>query len=233
MFIPLLFNPVNIVVVDEAHKVIAPSYSKVINTLCKKGVSLIGLTATPGRGKDKAKENQRLSNFFGRRLLTPKFSNNPIAELRERKVLSKIERKIINTNIDVELESDDLNDIESSFDLPGVIIKKLANNVVRNRIILDVISDELIKGNPSLVFSCSVEHSKILSSALNYKGYNSAYIDCKLRKGSRKRVINGFRNGDYDVLFNYGVLSTGFDAPKFRTIIITRPTSSGSFYIAK
>jgi len=114
--------------------------------------------------------------------------------------------------------------------LPRVIINKLANNVERNKIIIDVICNELKNGNPCLVFSCSVEHSKILSSVLSYKGYGSAYIDCKLRKGSRRRVVNGFRKGDYDVLINYGVLSTGFDAPRIRTIIITRPTSSVVLY---
>ncbi|MFC1866813.1 DEAD/DEAH box helicase [Thermodesulfobacteriota bacterium] len=220
-----------IVVVDEAHKAIAPSYANVINALCnQKSVFLIGLTATPGRGKDKIKENQELSKYFGRNLLSPKFIENPITELRRRKVLAKLKRKIISTNIDIKIKTDDLSEIDSYFDLPIVVINNLANNVGRNRIIIDVISDELKKGNPCLVFSCSVEHSKILSSVLNYKGFKSAYIDCKLRKGSRKRIVNGFRKGEYDVLVNYGVLSTGFDAPRIRTVIITRPTSSVVLY---
>lgn len=51
-----------------------------------------------------------------------------------------------------------------------------------------------------------------------------------MRKGSRRRIVDGFRTGEYDVLFNYGVLSTGFDAPRIKTIIITRPTASIVLY---
>lgn len=226
-----LINSSRVVIVDEAHKAIAPSYAKVINSLCnKQNTSLIGITATPGRGIDKTKENIELSNFFDRKLLTPELSDNPIFELRERQVLAKINRKIIQTKINVKLKSEDIEEANYSFDLPRTIINNLAKNIERNRIILNVIYEEIKKENPCLVFSCSLEHSKILSSVLSYKGYNSAYIDCNMRKGSRKRTIDGFRTGEYVVLFNYGVLSTGFDAPRIRTVIITRPTSSVVLY---
>lgn len=226
-----LKNSSRVVVVDEAHKAIAPSYARVINTLSdKKNVSVIGITATPGRGKNRDKENRRLARFFDTNLLSPDFCGNPILELRKKRILSNVNRSTIQTGIDVVLKSDDLSEVDDSFDLPGTIIRVLANNVERNRIILNVIIGELEKGNPCLVFSCSVEHSKLLSAAANYKGYNSAYIDCTMRKGSRKRIVDGFRKGDYDVLFNYGVLSTGFDAPRIRTIIITRPTASIVLY---
>jgi DNA repair protein RadD len=224
-------NSCKILIVDEAHKSIAPTFAKVIDRLCKiENLTLIGLTATPGRGKDKEKENRALSAFFHRNLISPKFSNNPISELRDRNVLSKIKRRIISTNINVEFKPKDNYSSDKHIDLPNVIIHRLGKNVQRNRIILETISIELESGNPCLVFSCSIEHSKILSSALNFKGYHSAHIDCNLRKGSRQRVVNGFRKGEYDVLFNYGVLSTGFDAPRIRTIIITRPTSSVVLY---
>jgi len=109
-------------------------------------------------------------------------------------------------------------------------VKKLSLNVKRNKLILEIIRDELRAGNPCLVFSCSIDQSKILSAALAFQGYKSAYIDCDMRKGSRIRIIDDFRKGDSDVLFNYGVLSTGFDAPRIKTVIITRPTSSIVLY---
>ena len=43
-------------------------------------------------------------------------------------------------------------------------------------------------------------------------------------------LIDKFRNGDLDVLCNYGVLTTGFDAPKTNTVMITRPTISPVLY---
>jgi superfamily II DNA or RNA helicase len=226
-----LSNICSVVVVDEAHKSIAPTYAKGIKRLIRNGASdLIGLTATPGRGVEKIQENKELSNFFNKKLLAPGFEANPIQELREKKILAKINRKIIRTNIDIEIKKLYFESDNITYDLPTTIIHNLAQNTNRNRIILDVIFEELTNNNPCLVFSCSLDHSKTLSSIVNYKGFSSSYIDCYMRKGSRKRTIDGFRKGEYDVLFNYGVLSTGFDAPRIRTVIITRPTSSVVLY---
>ena len=51
-----------------------------------------------------------------------------------------------------------------------------------------------------------------------------------MRRGVRKAAIEGFRSGDFDVLVNYGVLTTGFDAPRIRTVVVTRPTTSLVLY---
>lgn len=226
-----LKSTLRILVVDEAHKVIAPSYSEVISDMCSTDhSSLIGITATPGRGSEKVEENRELAGFFDKNLISPSFSENPISELRKKNILAHINRRVINTMVDVSLGVDDLDKIKTDFEFSRSIIRNLSLNVERNKIIIKVICNELEQGNPCLVFSCSVEHSRLLSAALSYYGYNSSYIDCKMRKGSRKRVVEGFRSGKYDVLFNYGVLSTGFDAPRIRTIIITRPTASIVLY---
>jgi len=221
-----------VIIVDEAHKVIAPTYLTVINAIntADRGATLIGLTATPGRGADKRKENIELAKYFDKVLLSPDFSKNPILELREKKVLAKINRRVIESGINVRLNESALREIDDTYDIPQSIVKKLSVNTKRNKIILDLIIDELRNGNPCLVFSCSIDHSKLLSAALVFQGYKSAYIDCDMRKGSRKRIIEDFRKGNSDVLFNYGVLSTGFDAPRIKTVIITRPTSSIVLY---
>lgn len=219
-----------IIIIDEAHKAIAPSYSKVVDDLCSVKKSLIGITATPGRSATNTKENQELARFFHRNLISPNFSENPIHELREKKILAKVNRKIIQTEITVELKNEDFSEFNTSFELSRTIIRYLAKNTERNRIILDLIRDEINRGNPCLVFSCSIDHSRLLTAALNFEDYSAGYVDYSLRKGSRKRVIESFRNGDMDVLFNYGVLSTGFDAPRIRTVIITRPTASVVLY---
>ena len=42
--------------------------------------------------------------------------------------------------------------------------------------------------------------------------------------------IEQFRAGEFNVLLNYGVLSTGFDAPRIRMVLVTRPTASVVLY---
>ena len=46
----------------------------------------------------------------------------------------------------------------------------------------------------------------------------------------RKQAITDFKSGQLKVLINYGVLSTGFDAPKLNTLIVARPTKSIVLY---
>ena len=46
---------------------------------------------------------------------------------------------------------------------------------------------------------------------------------------SRPRSLR-YAVGEIDVLLNFGVLSTGFDAPNVRTVVIARPTTSVILY---
>ena len=106
----------------------------------------------------------------------------------------------------------------------------LGTNSKRNKLIVELIKKEIESQSPCLVFTCSVEHSVILTSALRFLGIGAAYVDSSLKKTSRRNVIADFKNEKYDVLLNLGVLTTGFDAPRIQTVIISRPTTSIVLY---
>ena len=65
---------------------------------------------------------------------------------------------------------------------------------------------------------------------MNYLGYNSEHIDGSTRKERRTEIINKFRENKISILCNFGVLSTGFDAPKIDVVFISRPTMSIVLY---
>ncbi len=50
------------------------------------------------------------------------------------------------------------------------------------------------------------------------------------RPAMRRSLIERFRRGELSVLCNYGVLTTGFDAPKVRCVVVARPTASPILY---
>ncbi len=50
------------------------------------------------------------------------------------------------------------------------------------------------------------------------------------KKTHRRNIIRDFKDEKFDVLLNFGVLTTGFDAPRIKTVIITRPTTSIVLY---
>ncbi|HUK88839.1 MAG TPA: helicase-related protein, partial [Blastocatellia bacterium] len=45
-----------------------------------------------------------------------------------------------------------------------------------------------------------------------------------------RRMISEFKRGQYKVLCNCEVLTTGFDAPKVTHVVVARPTVSGVLY---
>jgi len=226
-FLTLLRESCRVVIIDEAHKATAYTYSKMIERLCSSGACLIGLTATPGRALSNKLENSELALFFNREIVTLNFKKNPIEALRDMKVLSKIEHQTIESEINFYSPEDVSNDKP---EFTAKQLNLLGINPTRNRIIVEILKREIKSGNPCLVFSCSVEHSIVLAGVLNFIGIKTAYIDSTIRKSQRRKLIADFKNEEYDILINFGVLSTGFDAPRIKTVLISRPTTSIVLY---
>ena len=82
----------------------------------------------------------------------------------------------------------------------------------------------------AIFFGCSVDHSKFICSMLNYLGVKAAHIDGSTNRGARQNILNEFKNGNINIICNFGILSTGFDAPKTDLVFISRPTQSIVLY---
>jgi DNA repair protein RadD len=220
---------VALTVADEAHKVLAPTFKGAIEAVAGAEGLVVGLTATPGRGLELTQENRQLSDFFGRNLVAPELSENPIAELRRLGVLARIEHTDIRTNLTVSLSTAEQNAAKDN-DLPQAVLGRLSDVAERNRLIVDTIVAEVGRGNSCLVFACTVQHSRILAAALTLLGCTASHLDSSVPRHSRRATVAQFREKKLMVLVNYGVLSTGFDAPNVSTVMITRPTTSVVLY---
>ena len=56
-------------------------------------------------------------------------------------------------------------------------------------------------------------------------------VTSETNRDDRRKFIEEFKNSeDVQILVNYGVLTTGFDAPKANVAIIARPTDSIILY---
>ena len=110
-------------------------------------------------------------------------------------------------------------------------MKEIGNDDVRNLEIVKRIDREFTQGKPQMIFfACSIEQSKFICSLLVYLGYKAAHVDGGTEKPMRQKLISDFRNGGIQVICNYGVLSTGFDAPKTDVVFISRPPRSIVLY---
>src|SRR5207249_10457053 len=62
------------------------------------------------------------------------------------------------------------------------------------------------------------------------RGLRTGYFVYAMGRGARRSLVQSFRGSTLDALFNFGVLSTGFDAPNVGCVVIARPTTSIVLY---
>ena len=211
---------ISLIVVDEAHKTIADTYERFITHLItKSSATLVGVTATPGRSYSLSPENRTFARFFNDNLITPDLGEDPINTLQGMGVLSSVDRKVVDTNISI-----------SDAELNKPTLKRLGRLRERNDLLMNEIEVQVKAGKPTLVFSCSTEHSRLLATGLVLRGISAAFVDYTKSASSRRTVIEKFRAGEISVLINYGILSTGFDAPEIQALVIARPTTSLILY---
>lgn len=224
-----------LVVIDEAHIAIAPTYLETINKLLFMNAKLLGLSATPGRTIQKNNfekdVNQQLSDFFFNKIF--KIGNSDISDiefLRNKRILSNAQYHTIEgATLENQCTSSELEEFVSTMRFPSRIEKYLSDDGGRNASIINSLKKLLIEKKKILFFATSVNHSKLITALLKAEGFDSSHIDGQ-SGSSRRRIINDFKNGKIQLLSNYGVLSTGFDDPKVDVVFIARKTNSIILY---
>jgi superfamily II DNA or RNA helicase len=222
---------IDVVIVDEAHKVLAPTYKEVTKALIGNGTRVVGLTATPGRSAVDAEENMALAEFFFNEIVSiDSGSQSVISFLRKRKVLADVVYEPIYSQLNYKLTEADRTYLERFFDLPSGVLKRIGSDDVRNVEILKRLQRECDGGSQVIFFACSIEHSRFITAMLLYLGYKAAHVDGKTSRNRRHGIIDDFKRRNIQVICNFGVLSTGFDAPKTDLVFISRPTASIVLY---
>jgi len=226
------------VVADEAHMVPAKTFQDSIEFITKLDFTiLIGLSATPGGYY--IDQTEKLSNYFLKNKITITDANNkelegdePINYLQKEGVLSYIKTHQVKTDFDFEFTLEEQEKILNNFEegLSAELITKMGEDVERNICIFGELSNLYEQNLSSIVFACSLKHTKLLYKICILSGMKVAKIDDKTSNQNRKKIVRDFKNKDIKIIFNYGVLSTGFDAPGTEAILITRPTTSPVIY---
>lgn len=220
-----------LVVVDEAHRSVASQWINALNYFVSDQKSyLIGLTATPGIGNTD-KTDFTLSNYYHAKkigIMDESYTtiDSPIKLLTKRNFLAKIDNQEIQFKPDYKVGDILFN--EDRFEFSSKTLKQLSTDPYRNKIVIELIKNHIKKENKILVFSCGVEHNLILKTILNQEGIEAESVDTNTL--NRNEIIERYKTGNLNVLINFGVLTTGFDAPKTNVCIIARPVESIVMY---
>jgi superfamily II DNA or RNA helicase len=205
-----------IIVVDEAHHIVASSYMNVLEYFGVFNGSdklLVGWTATPNRG-----DNVALNRVFQKIV----YQKN-LREMIEAGWLSPIRAYRVETESDlsnVHVRQGDFVSGELSFYL---------DENERNRL---VVSSYLAyaRGRKALVYAIDVEHAHHLAECFTAANIPAAAVSGKTPQDERHAMLEAFAAGDIQVLANCMILSEGYDQPDVGAIIMARPTMSGLLY---
>jgi len=233
--IPEQFKHFRIVLLDECHLLNPKDTGSMFGQFLKGmgNPKVIGFTATPyrifptyfmeydqygGRGLYQANSIKILSRvkpFFWSRIL---YNINSI-DLLNQGYLCPLEY-VDKTTIKQEMIP--LNKSQTDFDLEKYdkMIYKIDQDIV------SMLNEIKNKHKSILVFCTSIAQSERMKRYFP----ESESVSSQTKPKDRSEIIQGFKNGETRIVFNVGVLTTGFDMPELDCIVLLRPTRSVALY---
>ena len=234
-----VFNDIGVVVFDEAHRSIAPTFTEVMEEL---GLTrwqrprepfLLGLTATPYRGYNEEETAWLARRYASNRLDHGAFQVDDaeyvVKELQDNRVLAHVEHRTIKGG-EFSLTDDERRSMAHAPWLPHRAERHLANDRDRTRRILDAFDEQIPADWSTLVFATSVEHAGVLAALLTDRGIRARAVSAKTETATRRSIVEEFRSGEIKALVNYAIFREGFDAPRTRAIVVARPVYSPNLY---
>ena len=217
------------IIIDEAHQAIAKTYSSCLDILFyyRKDTRLLGLSATPGRSYSDPEEDKKLADFFEGNKVSLKVEGykSPIDYLIKEGYLAKPEFRYVDYKTKFEINPGSL---DAGVEFPDDLLLRLEKEDLRNYRIVQETERLIKKHKRILVFALSVAHADTLAAVLLTKGIPARSLSSKTPTALRKEILADYKNNEDNVkvICNYGILTTGFDAPRTSAAVIARPTKS-------
>lgn len=235
-----------VVVIDEAHHAVMPSFRKILDKITKlnKNRVFLGLTATPTRMQEseqmrlykmfdcfkdveKAKINKDTPKFIYEVKLKDLITNGTLASPK----YQRIETNLIG-NVEFDIDKKDEEYYEKYGELSEKIKDQLANSAYRNKIIVDEYIKNRDKYGKTLVFAVNKNHAYTLDQEFK-KAFKEKNLDitseyCISGDNNNQEKINEFKRKKDGVFINVQILTEGSDVPDIQTVFLTRQTNSES-----
>ena len=223
------------IIVDEAHRILSPSYQDIISNFLKLGGRVLGLSATPGRVLKGQQENRRFAKFFNNKIISPNFNtDNIILKLQSQGILSRIRHEILEYPEPIILNKAQVEYVEKHSKYPKDLIESIVSSEKRSDIIFQRLFQLCKESKPKydsiIVFCGSVDQAIMLSTLMNILDEPSVAISERTTISYRNYSIKQFKDKNIRLLFNYDVFREGFDAPKVDCVFVARPTLSIVLY---
>lgn len=206
---------VGLVVVDECHHAVSPTYLKIMRSLgCftkSSGVKAVGFTATMARGDGVGLGDVWQKISFSRSVLWG-ISKGHLVDIRGEQItvqaldLAEVKR------------SGSAGDFTGS-SLGEALISSGSGSVIARAY------RQFASNRPGITFSPNVASAWALAEDFRELGISSAVVDGTTPRDERLKIYEDSRAGRVQVIHNCGVLTEGFDAP-WISCVVPRPTLS-------
>lgn len=216
---------VDLVLVDEAHLISDKDdsmYRSFLGDLMRINpcVKVIGLTATPYRLGSGLLYGKDYSYFHGI------CYEIPISLLIEQGHLCRVTGRRGVTHVD----------LSTVHTRGGEYVEKELQQAFDQDPITEAIVGEVVPAAEHsagvLIFSSGVNHAHHLAEAIRHAtGERVEVISGKSNKKEREQIIADYKARKFRWLINYGVLTTGFDAPHIDLLVLCRATKSTGLYV--
>ncbi len=207
----------DVIIIDEAHHVKAKSYRKIIDFY--PSARILGVTATP----------YRLNGAGFRPEFDELIVSASVADFIKKGYLSEYVYYSIKPTSELQKEIDQMKlDFEGDYkesEMMGVMDR----DYIRAGILSSY--QKYAEGKKGIVYTISRDHNTHLAKEFNAAGIKAAAIDSETSKEQREELVQKFRRGEIQVLFNVNIFSEGFDCPDVEVIQLARPTKSLAMYL--
>jgi DNA repair protein RadD len=196
--------PADLVWVDEAHHVVARTYSEIVAAY--PDAILLGSTATPCRG-----DGSGLGGIFDTIIETPQ-----VADLIK---LGRLVPTRVYAPIDPDLKG--VHTVAGDYN-EG----QLAERMDRAELVGDIVAHwhKFGQRRKTVVFAVNVAHSLHVRDEFVRSGVRAEHIDGSTPKDVRDAILARLASGETDLVSNCQVLTEGWDAPTVGCIMLARPT---------
>ena len=206
----------SLLVVDEAHHIVAPSYRRVLMHYQQNpNLKVLGVTATPDRHDEEA-----LGQVFD----SVAYDYELLDAIRDGWLVPIHQRSVVVDGLDysgVRTTAGDLN----GADLARVMeYEETLHGIAAPTM-------ELAAGRKTLVFAASVAHAERLCEFFNRHSTGCArFVTGTTPKDERRAMLADYAAGKFQMLVNVGVATEGFDEPGIQVVVMARPTKSRALY---
>ncbi|KAL4760851.1 DEAD/DEAH box helicase [Aspergillus foveolatus] len=210
-----------LVLVDEAHHIVAPTYRTVLgyfglNEKSPDSPILVGVSATFSRF-DGLKLGAAIDQIVYHKDYTDMINDEWLANA----VFTTVQS---HANLS-RVRKDKFGD----FALGS--LSKAVNTTQTNDITVRAWLANAAERKSTLVFCVDIEHTKALTETFRQYGIDARYITGTTPKTTRDEQLDKFRAREFPVLLNCGLFTEGTDMPNIDCVLLARPTRSRNLLI--